>query len=118
MSYDSWPNLATMFFEKTAELGDKPFLWSKHGGRWTSVSGNEAAAQAAALSRALAVYGVSDLSPSDALERAVLRLLASQHEPALRRRLVLGCIRRVHALARSGIHLGDDARGVPAVRPR
>ena len=60
MSYDSWPNLATMFFEKTAELGDKPFLWSKHGGRWTSVSGNEAAAQAAALSRALVELGVGD----------------------------------------------------------
>ena len=35
---------------------------------------------------ALAYYGVSDPSPSDALDRAVLRLLASQHEPALRRR--------------------------------
>ena len=60
MSYDSWPNLATMFFEKTAELGDKPFLWSKHGGHWTSVSGSEAAARAAALSRALGELGVGD----------------------------------------------------------
>jgi acetyl/propionyl-CoA carboxylase alpha subunit/acetyl-CoA carboxylase carboxyltransferase component len=64
----------------------------------------------AALSRALAGYGVSELAPSDALDRAVLRLLASQHEPALRRRLVLGCIRRVHSLAHSGVHLGDPSR--------
>ncbi len=58
MSYDSWPNLATMFFEKTAELGDKPFLWAKRDGSWASVSGNEAAARAAALSRGLGELGV------------------------------------------------------------
>ncbi len=40
----------------------------------------------------------------------MLRLLASQHAPELRRRLVLGCIRRVRSLAASGIHLGDDLR--------
>ncbi|MGH0028327.1 MAG: biotin/lipoyl-containing protein, partial [Myxococcota bacterium] len=62
------------------------------------------------LTAAVAHYGLHDLAPSDGLERAVLRLLASQHEPDLRRRLVLGCIRRVHALARSGLHLGDDRR--------
>jgi acetyl/propionyl-CoA carboxylase alpha subunit/acetyl-CoA carboxylase carboxyltransferase component len=60
------------------------------------------------LRAALAHYGVRSLAPSDALGRAVLRLLASQLSPALRRRLVLGCLRRVHALAASGIHLGDD----------
>ena len=58
MSYDTWPNLATMFFEKTAELGDKPFLWAKRDGSWASVSGNEAAARAAALSRGLGELGV------------------------------------------------------------
>jgi acetyl/propionyl-CoA carboxylase alpha subunit/acetyl-CoA carboxylase carboxyltransferase component len=62
------------------------------------------------LRSALAHYGVRSLAPSDALERAVLRLLASQLSPELRRRLVLGCLRRVHALAATGIHLGDDAR--------
>ena len=58
MSYDSWPNLATMFFEKTAELGDKPFLWAKRGGQWQSISGRDAAARAAALARALGALGV------------------------------------------------------------
>ncbi len=58
MSYDTWPNLATMFFEKTADIGDKPFLWAKRDGNWTSVSGTEAAARAAALARGLADLGI------------------------------------------------------------
>jgi acetyl/propionyl-CoA carboxylase alpha subunit/acetyl-CoA carboxylase carboxyltransferase component len=62
------------------------------------------------VSRAVAHYGVSDLRPSDEIERALLRLLASQLAPELRRRLVSGSIRRIHALEASGIHLGDDAR--------
>ncbi len=60
------------------------------------------------LLRALSHYGVDDLAPTDALERALLRLLASQAAPDLRRRLVLGCLSRVRALAGSGLHLGDD----------
>jgi acetyl/propionyl-CoA carboxylase alpha subunit/acetyl-CoA carboxylase carboxyltransferase component len=60
------------------------------------------------LQRALRHYGVKDVAPSDALERATLRLLASQLAPALRRRLVLGCLARIHALVHSGIHLGSE----------
>ncbi|HEY5656644.1 MAG TPA: biotin carboxylase N-terminal domain-containing protein, partial [Myxococcota bacterium] len=62
------------------------------------------------VSRAVAHYGVSSLKASDALERALLRLLASQLSPDLRRRLVSGSIRLIHALEASGVHLGDDAR--------
>ena len=69
------------------------------------------------LLRALAHYEVHTLESSDALERALLRLLASQPAPDLRRRLVLGCLSRVHALAASGIHLGDD-RGLDEVLAR
>ncbi len=58
MSYDTWPNLATMFFEKTADIGDKPFLWAKRDGNWISVSGNEAAARAASLALGLADLGI------------------------------------------------------------
>ncbi|HEX2484078.1 MAG TPA: biotin carboxylase N-terminal domain-containing protein [Myxococcota bacterium] len=57
---------------------------------------------------ALGHYGVARLEHSDALERAVLRLLATQHGRELRRRLVLAVLRSVTHLARSGIHLGDD----------
>ena len=58
--------------------------------------------------RGLSHFGVESLEPTDALERAMLRLLASQLAPELRRRLVLGCLSRVHALAASGIDLGGD----------
>jgi acetyl/propionyl-CoA carboxylase alpha subunit/acetyl-CoA carboxylase carboxyltransferase component len=64
----------------------------------------------AMLCRALAHYGVSDLTPSAALERALLRVLASQLAPELRLRLVQGSVRRIQALAASDTHLGDDAR--------
>jgi acetyl-CoA carboxylase carboxyltransferase component/biotin carboxyl carrier protein len=57
---------------------------------------------------ALHHYGIATLEPGDALERAVLRLLASPLSSELRDRLVLGTLRRVTALARAGVHLGDD----------
>jgi acetyl/propionyl-CoA carboxylase alpha subunit/acetyl-CoA carboxylase carboxyltransferase component len=67
------------------------------------------------LERALEHYEVSDLRHDDVLERAVLRLLASQLSPTLRQRLALGIIRRVHALAASGIHLSDDDKLAEAI---
>ncbi|MDJ0849135.1 MAG: biotin carboxylase N-terminal domain-containing protein, partial [Myxococcota bacterium] len=57
---------------------------------------------------ALAHYGVGSLDYSDELERAVLRLLASQGQSALRLRLVHAILNRVAALAARGVHLGDD----------
>jgi acetyl-CoA carboxylase carboxyltransferase component/pyruvate/2-oxoglutarate dehydrogenase complex dihydrolipoamide acyltransferase (E2) component len=60
------------------------------------------------LGQSLSHYRVSSLRHDDALERAVLRLLASQLSPELRHRLAVGIIRRIHELAASGIHLSDD----------
>jgi acetyl/propionyl-CoA carboxylase alpha subunit/acetyl-CoA carboxylase carboxyltransferase component len=60
------------------------------------------------LKRALSHYGIESLEPSDALERAVLRLLATQRTAPLRRRLALGLVRRLAALARSGLDLSMD----------
>ncbi len=60
------------------------------------------------LRHALSHYGV-DLQPCEALERAVLRLVATQLAPKLRRRLVAEILRRIHALAVSGLHLGHDS---------
>ena len=57
---------------------------------------------------AVAHYGVTSLLPSDALERAVLRLLATQHTGALRRRLVLGIVRRVTGLKNAGLPLRGE----------
>ena len=62
----------------------------------------------ALLRKALRHYGVFDIAHSDALERAVLRLLASQRGGDLRYQLATGILRRVIALAQSGIALGDD----------
>jgi acetyl/propionyl-CoA carboxylase alpha subunit/acetyl-CoA carboxylase carboxyltransferase component len=71
----------------------------------------------ALLRKALRHYGILGLTPGDALERAVLRLFASQRAPALRHRLVTAMVHRVVALARSGVHL-DDARGLVKVLSR
>ena len=59
--------------------------------------------------RALAHYGIHGLEPCDALERAVMRLLASQRGSPLRDPLVLGLLRRVVDLARHGSDLSGDA---------
>jgi long-chain acyl-CoA synthetase len=53
-----FPSLTAMFFSRAAELGDKPFLWTKHDGRWTSQSWTEVAQDVAALSAALRAHGV------------------------------------------------------------
>jgi len=57
---------------------------------------------------ALGHYGVPDLSATDAFRRALLRILSCQADKALRLSLILGVLRRVTAVAQSGIYLGDD----------
>jgi acetyl-CoA carboxylase carboxyltransferase component/biotin carboxyl carrier protein len=59
--------------------------------------------------RALAHYGIEDLEPTDAMQRAVLRLLASQRSPQLRHRLVQNIVHRLEELATRGVALADDA---------
>ncbi len=59
---------------------------------------------------ALSHYGVSDLQPTDGLRRALLRILACQAGKKLRLALILGALRRITALAQSGIYMGDDER--------
>jgi acetyl/propionyl-CoA carboxylase alpha subunit/acetyl-CoA carboxylase carboxyltransferase component len=66
---------------------------------------------------ALGHYGVADLESSDALHRAVLRLLTAQQNPKLRYRLVLGVIRRINTLASAGIQMNDD-RGLAVALAR
>jgi long-chain acyl-CoA synthetase len=58
MDYDTCPSLPAMFFANTAEIGDRPFLWTKNRDGWQAVTGNETRAQAAALSAALGSLGV------------------------------------------------------------
>ena len=57
---------------------------------------------------ALRHYGVTKLSATDDLRRALLRILSCQADKTLRLSLVLGVLRRISAVAQSGIYLGDD----------
>jgi acetyl-CoA carboxylase carboxyltransferase component/biotin carboxyl carrier protein len=57
---------------------------------------------------ALGHYGVESLDHGDALERALLRLIASQRQAGLRHHLVLAILHRVTELSARGLHLGDD----------
>lgn len=59
---------------------------------------------------ALSHYGVPDLTPTDALRRALLRILTCHVDKELRLALILGVLRRITALAQGGIFMGDDER--------
>ncbi|MGE0322333.1 MAG: carboxyl transferase domain-containing protein [Polyangiaceae bacterium] len=61
------------------------------------------------LKRALGHYGVDSLDYSVPLERAVLRLFASQGNPELRFRLVRALLKRVMQLVDAGFELDRDA---------
>lgn len=61
------------------------------------------------LRTALSHYEVHSLDYSDRLERSLLRMFASQREPADRHRLAMALLRRVIALLASGLALTDDA---------
>lgn len=54
-SYASMPEL---FMARTAELGDRPFLWAKRQGSWRPHSWRELAASAQSLARALPALGI------------------------------------------------------------
>ena len=63
----------------------------------------------ALVRNALSHYGWQSTEPDAALERAVLRLFASQQSQALRGRLVLALLVRVTRLAESGFSFAGDA---------
>jgi long-chain acyl-CoA synthetase len=58
MDYDNCRSLPAMFFELAERLGDKPFLWAKHGGRYRSIGWATAARDARRLARGLTALGV------------------------------------------------------------
>jgi long-chain acyl-CoA synthetase len=59
MDYQSWRNLAALFFERAVEKGDRPFLWVKSGGRYKPISWREAAREVTALARGLKALGIA-----------------------------------------------------------
>lgn len=66
MTKINWPNLVTMFFEQADRLGERPFLWVKHEGRYSPMSWRQVAASVSGLTRGLKTIGV------DAGDRIIL----------------------------------------------
>jgi acetyl/propionyl-CoA carboxylase alpha subunit/acetyl-CoA carboxylase carboxyltransferase component len=60
------------------------------------------------LQAALRHYDLATLDYSEDLERAVLRIFASQRDPSHRRRLVMAALRRLIALVNSGVSFAED----------
>ncbi len=58
MSYDRWPNLATMFFDIAGRHGDRPFLWAKRDGAYRPWTWRRVADDVRALSAGLVELGV------------------------------------------------------------
>ena len=58
MDYSKVQNLPLLFFERADHYGDAPFLWSKQGDTWQSLSWADVAEQASRLSRGLRAVGV------------------------------------------------------------
>ena len=56
--FEHFPNLVTMFFTRAAENAAKPFLWTKHDGKWRAISWADAARQVASLATALQALGL------------------------------------------------------------
>ncbi len=73
MTEPAWPNLAAMFFEQAARLGDKPFLWAKRDGAYRPLSWGDVAARVTPLARGLKGLGVG---PGDRI------VLVSENRPA------------------------------------
>jgi len=69
---ERFPNLVAMFFARATERGDAPFLWSKQGGIWESISWADAARQVASLATALKAIG---------LKRGDRVMLVSENRP-------------------------------------
>jgi long-chain acyl-CoA synthetase len=59
---EHFDNLVSLFLTRAEAKGDKPFLWSKGGGGWQSISWREVARQVAALAVSLERIG---LRPGD-----------------------------------------------------
>ncbi|MBT7646244.1 MAG: AMP-binding protein, partial [Rhodospirillaceae bacterium] len=58
MTYDDWPNLATMFFDIAGQYGDRPFLWDKLDGSYVPRNWASIADEVRALSAGLRETGV------------------------------------------------------------
>jgi long-chain acyl-CoA synthetase len=58
--FEAAPNLVRLFLDRADELGERPFLSAKRGGRWQSQSWREAAEHVCLLAEALRALGLED----------------------------------------------------------
>ncbi len=58
-TFETFPNLVTMFFTRAREYGDAPFLWHKSAGVWQSRSWAQTAREVASLAAGLKAMGLS-----------------------------------------------------------
>ncbi len=58
MNYQNCTNLASLFFDRAAVAGERPFLWSKHGGEFRPQSWRQVAEEVREMSRGLRAAGV------------------------------------------------------------
>ena len=59
IDHDKMKSLPEMFHARMAHGGDRPFMWAKRGGAWTSLSWRETGARTRDLARALIALGVA-----------------------------------------------------------
>jgi long-chain acyl-CoA synthetase len=57
-TFEQFPNLVSMFFQRAEENGDRPFLWHRAGGKWVSRSWTRTALEVSALAAALTRLGI------------------------------------------------------------
>jgi len=58
MKFETWPSLAVMFFERAAERGDRPMLWSKSAGAYRPLSWREVRDRISRVARGLRAIGI------------------------------------------------------------
>ncbi len=58
-TFETFPNLVTMFFTRARENGDAPFLWHKTAGNWQSRSWAQTAREVSSLAAALKRIGLN-----------------------------------------------------------
>jgi long-chain acyl-CoA synthetase len=58
-TFETFPNLVTMFFARAQENGEAPFLWHKSSGLWHARSWAQTAREVASLAAALKKLGLS-----------------------------------------------------------
>jgi len=84
---EHFSSLTALFFTRAAELGNKPFLWSRQGSEWRALSWAQTARQVAALAAALRAQGVM---PGDRV------MLVSENRPEF-------CIADLAIMAAGGV---------------